>query len=151
LKPPLRWTTSLQPTETVIVCLFKSRRMCATVARRGAYSGEILQNSSKRPISSGAETGCFSRPELAEYLWKHGPIDPSWALSVIELILGNSHVEASEFHFAGGEELIRLVLRVYSDPLGGAALREHAMNVFDQLLMRSPGPAQMVLQEFDRR
>ncbi len=89
--------------------------------------------------------------EFAEYLWKHGPIDPPWALSLVELILDNPHADDSEFYFAGGEELIRLVLRVYTDPLGGAGLREHSMNVFDQLLMRSPGPSQKVLQEFDRR
>jgi hypothetical protein len=106
--------------------------------------GYIESYAASRSLNSGLQ-------ELAEYLWKHGPIDPPWALSVIELVLGNPHVEAPEFHFAGGEELIRLVLRVYSDPLGGVALREHAMNVFDQLLARSPGPGQMVLQEFDRR
>ncbi len=104
----------------------------------------IESYAASRSLNSGLQ-------ELAEYLWKHGPIDPTWALSVIELILDNSHVEASEFHFAGGEELIRLVLRVYSDPLGGTQMRKHAMNVFDRLLMRSPGPGQMVLQEFDRR
>jgi hypothetical protein len=106
--------------------------------------GYIESYAASRSLNSGLL-------ELAEYLWKHGPIDPQWALSVIELILGNSHAEASELHFAGGEELIRLVLRVYSDPLGGTQLREHAMNVFDCLLMRSPGPGQTVLQEFDRR
>lgn len=106
--------------------------------------GYIGAYAASRSLGSGLQ-------EFSEYLWKHGPIDPPWALSIIELILGNPHVESSEFHFDGGEELIRLVLRVYSDPLGGAALREHAMNVFDQLLIRSPGPGQMVLQEFDRR
>jgi hypothetical protein len=74
--------------------------------------GYIEAYAASRSIDSGLQ-------ELAEYMWKHGPIDPAWALSVIELILGNSHVEESEFHFAGGEELIRLVLRVYSEPLCG--------------------------------
>jgi hypothetical protein len=106
--------------------------------------GYIEAYAASRSVSSGLH-------EFAEYLWKHGAIDPPWALSAVELILSNSHAEDSELHFAGGEELIRLVLRVYTDPLAGAGLREHAMNVFDQLLMRSPGPGQMVLKEFDRR
>ncbi len=106
--------------------------------------GYIESYAASRSLNSGME-------ELAEYLWKHGAINPPWALSVIEIILGNARVEESEFHFAGGEELVRLVLRAYSAPLGDAALREHAMNVFDQLLMKSPGPGQTVLQEFDRR
>jgi hypothetical protein len=106
--------------------------------------GYIEAYAASRSVGSGLH-------ELAEYLWKHGAIDPPWALSAVELILRNAHAEDSELHFAGGEELIRLVLRVYTDPLAGAGLREHAMNVFDQLLMRSPGPGQMVLKEFDRR
>lgn len=90
-------------------------------------------------------------PEFAEYLWKHGPLDPQWALSMVEKILNNSHGDQSELRFAGGEELIRLVLRVYTDPSVEKQTREHAMNVFDQLMERFMGQAQMILKEWDRR
>jgi hypothetical protein len=89
--------------------------------------------------------------DFAEYLWKHGPLDPPWALSMVEKILNNSHGDQSELRFAGGEELIRLVLRVYTDPSIEKQTREHAMDVFDQLMERFMGPAQMILKEWDRR
>ena len=90
-------------------------------------------------------------PEFAEYLWEHGPVDPPWALSVVEKVLSNHQDEQSELHFAGGEELIRLVLRVYTDPTVDGSTRAHAMDVFDQLMSKLWGPAQMVLKDWDRR
>ena len=39
--------------------------------------GYIKSYAASRSLNSGLE-------ELAEYLWRHGPIDPPWALSVVE-------------------------------------------------------------------
>jgi hypothetical protein len=89
--------------------------------------------------------------EFAEYLWAHGPLDPPWALSVVEKVLGNRQGEQSELQYAGGEELIRLVLRVYTDPTVDDPTRARAMDVFDRLMSELRGPAQMVLRDWDRR
>lgn len=89
--------------------------------------------------------------DFAEFLWKNGPIDPEWALSVVDAILKNPHMEQSEIRFAGGEELIRLVLRVYTDPTVDKAIRENAMDLFDHLMEKSSWAAQKVLAEWDRR
>jgi hypothetical protein len=53
-------------------------------------------------------------------------------------------------HFAGGEELIRLVLLVYTDPTVDDSIREWAMDLFDRLMEKFLRPAQKVLQEWDR-
>ena len=67
--------------------------------------------------------------DFTEFLWKHGPVDPVWALSVVEAVLNNPHPQESELRFAGGEELIRLVLRVYIDPTVEKSTRELAMDL----------------------
>lgn len=109
--------------------------------------------SSRQFIEAYAESHSLysGLPDFAEYLWKHGPLDPPWALTMVEKILNNSRGDQSELRFAGGEELIRLVLRVYTDPSVETHTREHAMNVFDQLMERFMGSAQMILKEWDRR
>ena len=89
--------------------------------------------------------------DFSEFLWKNGPVDPIWALSVVNTVLNNQHIERSEIRFSGGEELIRLVLRVYTDPTVGTATREDAMDLFDRLMENSSWAAQKVLREWDRR
>lgn len=88
---------------------------------------------------------------FAEYLWEHGLLDPSWTLSVIDIILNNEHQAEESPWVTGGEELIRLVLRIYADPTADDTMREQAMNVFDRLMERYAGQAQKVLAEWDRR
>ncbi len=89
--------------------------------------------------------------QFAEYLWEHGLLNPSWTLSVVEISLNNKYEAEDSPRFTGGEELVRLVLRIYTDPTADDALREQAMNVFDKLMERYIGQAQQVLEEWDRR
>lgn len=89
---------------------------------------------------------------FTEFLWKHGLMDPSLSLSVVERLLGNEGREGAEpdFRVFGGEQLIRLVISIYTDPTADA-LRSRAMDVFDRLMDVFKGQAQMVLGEWDRR
>jgi hypothetical protein len=89
---------------------------------------------------------------FTEFLWEHGMLDPSLSLFAVERLLGNEGREVDDpaFRITGGEELIRLVLRIYTDP-SSASLRGRAMGVFDQLMDVYAGQAQAVLGEWDRR
>jgi hypothetical protein len=53
--------------------------------------------------------------------------------------------------FSGGEDLVRLVLGIYTSPLSDEDLRKRAMDIFDQLMNVFTGQALMVLGEWDRR
>jgi hypothetical protein len=50
---------------------------------------------------------------------------------------------------AGSEELVRLVIRIYTDPTADGLRRENATDLFDRL-MGSSGYAWRVLEEWDR-
>ena len=88
---------------------------------------------------------------LGEYLWEHGPVNPPWALSMVDAILDNQHPEEGRGSFGGGEDLVRLVLRIYTDPIADEALRERAMDTFDRLMDRYAYHALTALDEWDRR
>jgi hypothetical protein len=89
--------------------------------------------------------------EFTEYLWKHGPVDPVWALSIVGLVLDIAYSNLSELIFVGAEELIRVVLRVYTDPTVEDSTRERAMDLFDRLMEKFLRPAQKILGEWDRK
>jgi hypothetical protein len=63
--------------------------------------------------SRSLETGFH---DFTEFLWEHGPVSPIWALGIVEAILNNPYSVRSEMSFGSGEELVRLVLRVYNRP-----------------------------------
>jgi hypothetical protein len=90
---------------------------------------------------------------FTEFLWKHGMLDPVFSLSVVEIILqrdSDSTPKDSPYRFSGGgEELVRLVLGIYTS--ADEDLRKRAMDVFDQLMNVYLGEALMVLGEWDRR
>jgi hypothetical protein len=88
--------------------------------------------------------------EFTDYLWKHGPVDPVWALSIVGRVLDNAYSNQSELIFVGAEELIRVVLRVYTDPKVEDATRERAMDLFDRM-EKFLRPAQKILGEWDRK
>lgn len=88
---------------------------------------------------------------MAEYLWKRGELNPSLALSVVEIILNNKHKAEGPPYFRGGEELVRLVIRIHTSSLADETEREQAMNVFDKLMERFTFNALVVLQEWDQR
>ncbi len=88
--------------------------------------------------------------ELAEFLWIHAATDPAAALKVGERLAQNAHTEDGSHRHREGTDLIRLALRVYTDPLAEPSLRGRAMDLFDRLLVRYTWDAQQALSEWDR-
>jgi hypothetical protein len=88
--------------------------------------------------------------EATDYLSDRALLDPEWSLSITERVLDNEKPEDRRW-FGGAENLVRLVVRVYTNPESDAAFRERAMNLFDQLMQSYTGEAQMVLREWDQR
>jgi hypothetical protein len=85
---------------------------------------------------------------FAEYLWKHGSLDPRWSLSIVTIILNNPYYSERTSRAIGIEKLIRLVLNIYQDPTV-PSLHEEAMDVFDRLMDHYPSDAQKVLKQWD--
>jgi hypothetical protein len=88
--------------------------------------------------------------EFSEYLWKYGLEDPAWTLLVLQIVLENEYEQESHHSLAGGK-LVRLALRLYTDPTADHARRAHAMDIFDGLMERYTYEAQSVLDEWDRK
>lgn len=88
--------------------------------------------------------------EFSEYLWKYGLEDPAWTLLVLQIVLENEYEQESHHSLAGGK-LVRLALRLYTDPTADHAQRARAMDIFDGLMERYTYEAQSVLDEWDRK
>lgn len=97
---------------------------------------------------SPALAQCLRR--FARYLLDHGMAATDQSLTLIEQSLQNAHHDGDARWF-DGEEFIRLVLRMETDPTSGPALRTRAIDVFDQLMERYGDFADEVLNEWDRR
>ena len=113
---------------------------------RGVHNAEarrfVEEFAASRALAEGED-------DFAEYLWEYGPDDAHWALSVLETMLDNRHpVEPLR---RGGEELVRLVLRLYTDLTADAAIKSRVMDAFDRLMERYTYEAQRALEEWDRR
>lgn len=91
-----------------------------------------------------------SRDELAKYLFENGLLDIDWTLAIIAIILNNQHGAEKSPRSLGSEELIRITLRIYTDPTSGVLARTQAMDLFDRLMERSAFEAHKVLREWDR-
>lgn len=87
--------------------------------------------------------------EFSDYLLQYGPEDPEWTLSVLQAVAENEH-DDEPYSFAGGN-LVKLVLRLYTDPTAGEDLRTRAMDIFDGLMERYTFEAQRALEDWDRR
>lgn len=85
---------------------------------------------------------------FSEYLLDHGLIEPVWTLKIIRTSIQN--MELSPYWHSGIEELIRLVLKIYTDPTS-KTIQKDAMDVFDLLIEKYSNPAYRVLEEWDRR
>ncbi|HEV7990884.1 MAG TPA: hypothetical protein VGP25_03620 [Gemmatimonadaceae bacterium] len=68
-------------------------------------------------------------------------LDPEWALAVTGTALDNRHADDQYQGFAGGEQLVRLVLQVFTEHRSDAALRDQAVELFDRLMDRFAGYA----------
>lgn len=91
------------------------------------------------------------RYQFSEYLWEHGILDPAWTLSILQTVLDNAHAPKSYPSYGDGEVLVRLVIRIYTDPTVEGAVRTEAMHTFDRLMERYQGDVERVLGEWDRR
>jgi hypothetical protein len=90
--------------------------------------------------------------ELSEQLWEAGIIFPEWALDMVQAILDNDTRSEDQWErLAGGERLVRLVLRIVSDPTGDPILVGRAMDLFDRLMEQHGAEAVGALTEWDRR
>jgi hypothetical protein len=87
---------------------------------------------------------------LAEYLWDYGAAEPAWALEIVDAVLENPCRSAGSLRGSGGENFVRLVLRIYNGPTTNDALRESAMDVFDRLSDEYAHETQGVLDEWDQ-
>jgi hypothetical protein len=87
--------------------------------------------------------------QFADYLWKHGMLDPKWTLSIIRILISKT-VQNHPWE-SGVEELMRFTLRVYTSQSVDDAVREEAMNIFDVLMKKYAGAANNILSEWDRR
>jgi hypothetical protein len=91
-----------------------------------------------------------SRDELARYLFENGLLDIDWTLGITEIILNNHHGTEGAPRSLGSEELIRIILRIYTDPSSDVLIRNRAMDLFDGLMEFSAFEANKVLREWDR-
>jgi hypothetical protein len=86
---------------------------------------------------------------FAEYLWEHGMQDPGWSLTIIQTML---HKEEQPDQWRSGiEELMRLILRIYTSPIVDDATKDEALDTFDLLMQQYAGTANKILSEWDRR
>ncbi|QIN80149.1 hypothetical protein GBA65_18310 [Rubrobacter marinus] len=113
---------------------------------RGAGDPEV-----RRFVEEFAASRALASEEddFAEYLWEYGPDDPPWALQVLEAALDNRHPAGSIRR--GGEQFVRLALRMYTDPTADAGIKSRAMDAFDKLMERYAYEAGRALDEWDRR
>jgi hypothetical protein len=102
-------------------------------------------------IETYARSSKSDNHKFAEYLLEYGLLDPEWTLAVVNIALDNKYLfEQSPWAF-GLEEIIRVVLRIYTNPTISDGIRKTSMDIFDVLMERSPGFSQKVLTEWDRR
>jgi hypothetical protein len=88
-----------------------------------------------------------------EFLLRYGDLEPDWTLSQIETILRRTDVKEKGFQRLGEEELSRCVLRLYnlmsSNTQKGQEFRARAMDVFGELMEKSPFDSSRILKEWD--
>jgi hypothetical protein len=125
------------------------RRQAAWMTRK-LKPEHALQRQEFLLAFAGSRAGRSGASDFAEYLWEHGMLDPGWALSVAETLLNSREADDQYTGFSGGEDLVRLVLRIYTDPVADSGLRGRAITLFDQLMDRFSGYALAALAEWDR-
>lgn len=88
---------------------------------------------------------------FAEYLLEYGLLDPEWTIAVVKIALDNKYLFDQSSRASGLEEIIRVVLRIYTNSTVSDEIRKTSMDIFDVLMERSPGFSQKVLSEWDTR
>jgi len=102
-------------------------------------------------IETFARSSKSDNHKFAEYLLEYGLLDPEWTLTVVKIALDNKNLLDQSPWASGLEEIIRVVLRIYTNPTISDGIRKTSMDIFDVLMERSPGFSQKVLTEWDTR
>jgi hypothetical protein len=107
----------------------------------------LLEDFVNSPIYSRGDSG------FHEFLLRYGDLEPDWTLTQIETILRRSDVIEKGFLHLGDEELSRCVLRLYnltsSSTQKGQEFRARAMDIFGELMEKSPFESNRILKEWD--
>jgi len=85
---------------------------------------------------------------FSEYLLNHGLLAPDWALIAIRTYIASAKRSAQPV-FIGVEELLRLVLQIYTYSMKGEKRRADSMDVFDLLMEDYSTQALQILDEWD--
>lgn len=88
---------------------------------------------------------------FAEFMLEHGRLDPEWTLHVINTLLDNQLWQDQSHWRFGIDDLIRLVLRIYTASTVTEDIQKKAMDLFDRLMQQYSGEAYKVLAEWDSR
>ena len=88
---------------------------------------------------------------FTEYLWEHGLLDPDWTLSTVKTIINTVQQQPAQKWRSEAEGLIRLVLRIHTEPTSDENLQKEAMDVFDSLMEHYSRYALKILSEWDQR
>lgn len=88
---------------------------------------------------------------FTEFMLEHGRLDPERTLHVINTLLDNQLWQDQSYWHFGIDDLIRLVLQIYTSSTVTEDIQEIAMDLFDRLMQQFSGEAYKVLEEWDRR
>lgn len=99
---------------------------------------------------AGSHAALSASHEFAEFLWVNASSNAPLALEVGVRLAENVHAQDNHQRERGGEYLVRLALRVHTDPFADATVRKRAMDLFDLLLDRYTWDADKVLSDWDR-
>jgi hypothetical protein len=102
-------------------------------------------------IETYARLSKSANHKFAEYLLNFGLLDPEWTLSVLHILLNNTALIGETPWSMNIEDIIRLVLRIYTDPTVSDGTRKISMDIFDILMEKNPGFSHKVLSEWDQR
>lgn len=104
-------------------------------------------------VFAGSGFAHSSGNSLGRYLREYGSDDPDWALGVITLALQayDESTTGQRLPSMEGDNFVRLVLQLYTDPTACEKLCDRAMDVFDQLMKRYAYEADQALAEWDDR
>lgn len=126
------------------------RRIVARVFEK--FNEEILQKVKGFVIAyASLDIPMEGEHTLTKFLWEYGTLAPEWSLSVVNTLLVNRYKMNIPSYHRSGEYLIRLILRIYSDPSLTQNTQEAALDTFDSLMQNFPGDTIRVLNEWDRR
>lgn len=107
----------------------------------------LLEDFVTSPMYSRGDSG------FHKFLLRYGDLEPDWTLTQIETILRRYDVKEKGFQRLGEEELSRCVLWLYnhtsSNTQKGQELRSRAMDIFGELMEKSPFDSSRILKEWD--